>query len=108
MEKTTRKLGFNRGSLRLWLERQILSTAGFRKGDRWSLIETQEVIGDNGYPMLLIKADPQGARKIAGTPERPIVDINSNFLLAPFGNAGDLVEITNPTAGQLNIKRVSK
>lgn len=108
MEKITRKLGSNRGALRLWLERKILSNAGFKNGDRWTLVETQLVIGDNGYPLLMIKADPQGKRKIAGTVDRPIVDINSTTLLAPLGGAGDLVEITNPTLGQLNISRVSQ
>lgn len=68
----TRKIGQNRGRPRLWLEGRILSDAGFVKGDRWNLVPTEAGID--------ILKDAEGARKIAGTDTRPIIDIMGSSL----------------------------
>lgn len=74
MSTYTRKLGINRGKPRLWLEGKILLDNGFNKGDNWSL----DLI-NNGF---IIKLASEGTRKIAGTPERPIIDINATSILS--------------------------
>jgi hypothetical protein len=68
-----RKIGSNRGSARLWLEGKCLSEAGWKRGDTF-------------YPSwsagnLCYVKSPDGARKVAGTDTRPIIDTNTNRLL---------------------------
>lgn len=81
--KVTRKIGQNRGKPRLWLEGAILTAAGFRRGDAWSLVTHSD-----GFAIV---ADKNGKRKIAGTVSRPIVDITG----ASLGRVGlcDTVEV---------------
>lgn len=63
----TRRIGSNRGRARLWIEGQHLQAAGLPHGTLWTLTAT-----DTG---LTIAADPNGKRRIAGGPQRPIVDL---------------------------------
>lgn len=93
----TRKIGNNRGKLRLWLEGAILKDNGFNKGDKYSLVDL-----NNAYLVVL---DPDGKRKIAGTEDRPIIDINSSEKLGRFGDVGFLVNIECVTKGQLMITK---
>ena len=87
MSKTyTRKIGSNRGKPRLWLEGAILLETGFKHGLTWDAYPI-----DDGSLRLL--ASNEGGRKIAGTAERPIIDINSTATLAGF-SVGDVVTIT--------------
>ncbi len=67
MEQFTRKIGRNRGKPRLWIEGKHLNAAGLAHGTLWTLEQT-----DSG---LIIKADPNGKRRIAGRQDRPIIDI---------------------------------
>ena len=96
MTTPTRKMGANRGARRLWLEGAILVAAGFPHG-------TTFLVTPNGKDALLIVAHAEGPRRVAGTPERPIIDINSDKLLAPIGNTGDTLTIACPHAGLLFI-----
>lgn len=70
----TRKVGLNRGKPRLWLEGKILADNGFTCGSPWLL----QQVGSS----LILHATPGGDRKVAGTAQRPIIDINSKVLLA--------------------------
>lgn len=38
---------------------------------------------------------------MAGTPERPIIDINGARILAGFGSPGVVLHVTNPAPGVL-------
>lgn len=67
VEQFTRKIGRNRGKPRLWIEGKVLLDAGFPNGAHWTL--SQHGKG------LTIYIDPEGKRRIAGTPDRPIIDI---------------------------------
>lgn len=91
----TRKLGANRGATRLWLEGPVLLENGLRNGDRWSLYPD-----DNG---ITVVSGPEGERKIAGTPDRPIIDINSSKTLAVLGVTGDKVRVICNVPGTLRI-----
>lgn len=93
MTTYTRKIGQNRGKPRLWLEGVILSEHGFPHGTRWIIAKQP--------PFLLLLADPNGDRKVAGTQERPIIDINSAKLLAGLD---PVVEITELRLGQLQVR----
>lgn len=67
METYTRKVGQNRGKPRLWLEGKCLVNAGFSRGDRWTL-----------YPVgggFNIVGNTDGARKVSGKAEKPVIDI---------------------------------
>ena len=95
----TRKLCFNRGNLRLWIEGKFLVDAGFNQGDRYDLIDLQS-------GRFVISKTENGARKIAGKePNRPIVDICSTKLLDKLGAAGDLLTIISTEQGRITIQR---
>jgi len=98
MKQKTLRVCFNRGNLRLWIEGQFLLDCGFAHGDRYDLIDT----GDGIYA---IRKKDDGARKIAGKPDRPIIDINSTKTLEHLGQAGELIELTSRRAGHITIQR---
>ena len=77
MDEFTRKIGQNKGKPRLWLEGKILSDHGFRHGDMWQLLENFSggLIIERGLTVAGTRK-----RKIAGSPERPIIDIAGNSL----------------------------
>jgi hypothetical protein len=97
----TRKIGLNRGKRRLWLEGEVLSSNSFYRGDKFTaVIEKDE---------LQIYADPDGNRTIAGTADRPIIDINSDKLFAQLGwESGDQIEILSAGPRQLLLMLVEK
>lgn len=101
MSKTitiTRKIGRNRGKPRLWIEGRALVEAGLDHGALWTL----EV---KPYG-LSIRGNPEGTRKVAGKPGRPIIDI----IGASLGSLQDaeMVEITyQPGAGWMDVVPVS-
>lgn len=91
----TRKVGLNRGKPRLWLEGKVLSDNGFSCGSPWLL----QQVGTG----LVLHVTPEGNRKVAGTAQRPIIDINSKVLLA--GWSGEvLIEVME--RGMLRVTRV--
>ncbi len=67
MSIITRKIGRNRGKPRLWIEGKALLENGFTHGTRWTLQPCP-----SGF---ILRADPDGKRKVAGKPARPIIDI---------------------------------
>jgi hypothetical protein len=83
----TRQLGSNRGKCRLWIEGKDLADAGWRRGDRFD-VEYADC--------LILRRNPDGKRKIAGTAGRPIVDTNTDKLTtqARLGKPGDTVTIS--------------
>lgn len=86
----TRKIGQNRGKPRLWIEGQLLVDAGLDHGSRWDLLP---VPGG-----LLIRENPEGSRKIAGTPGRPIIDMAGSTLGA-LGEADKVSLVYRPGSG---------
>lgn len=92
----TRKIGLNRGQLRLWIEGKVLTDAGFTKGQRYDM----EPI-PNGYQLVL---RPEGKRKVAGTDSRPIIDINSTAKLERFGESVRIRDLGNGTIDILSYK----
>jgi DNA (cytosine-5)-methyltransferase 1 len=95
----TRKIGQNRGKPRLWLEGSILLDHGFHHGCSW---EAVRVSPDE----LRLKAGPLGGRKVAGTVDRPIIDINSGAILEGFG--GCWVAIEAVSRGKLRVIKGEK
>lgn len=75
---TTRNIGMNKGKPRLWIEGNVLVDAGLDHGQRWNL----EPHGDGAG--FTIAWHPEGKRKIAGKPGRPIIDI-TGATLSSFG-----------------------
>ena len=96
MSKTyARKIGINRGKPRLWLEGKVLADHGFSCGSPWLL----QQVGSS----LVLHATPEGNRKVAGTPQRPIIDINSKVLLAGWEGAEVSIEVMEQ--GMLRVTR---
>lgn len=77
------KLAHNKGHARVWIEGDILTANGFHHGRRFKRVMTV-TIGSNAPVMSLQFANVQDSDKrkgkIAGTPARPIVDLNGKFL----------------------------
>lgn len=65
----TRKIGMNKGKNRIWLEGAVLTDHGIQHGMRFDVI--------NSPNSLVILIDPDGKRKIAGKPDRPIIDMSA-------------------------------
>ncbi len=100
-KQASRKICFNRGNLRLWIEGKFLIECGFNHGDRYDLIDLQS----GRY--VLLKTE-NGARRIAGNAERPIVDINSTKTLEKLGKAGDMLTLVSKEAGRITVKRIEE
>ena len=61
---------------RIWLEGPRLIDAGFTHGVRYDVRETPSGI--------VISAHPEGKRRVAGTPQRPIIDITGAIVRDNF------------------------
>ena len=87
MKTIQRKIGSNKGKARIWLEGAALQDSGWTNGERFN-IEFRE--GSIAYVR-----DLYGKRKVAGTPTRPIIDTNTDKILASLRLAvGELVRVS--------------
>jgi hypothetical protein len=77
----------NRQRPRIWIEGARLLSAGFTRHTPYTI----ELVKDSLYLIRCAKGARKGARKVAGTPARPIIDITGKSC-APF-ETGDAVEI---------------
>jgi len=97
LTQTTRKLGSNRGKTRLWLEGDILSSHGWHTGDRFDVVMIDGV--------LKYAKNPNGKRKVAGKPGRPIIDTNTDKLSTTLNaKAGDVVNVI-ATADSITVQK---
>ena len=82
MQKTF-KTAFNRGNARVWIEGDILKANGFIHGRQFRRVMVA-TIGSNAPKLTLQFADvrdtDKGKGRIAGTPARPIVDLNGRYV----------------------------
>ena len=99
METITRKIGQNRGKPRLWLEGKCLTLAGFANGERWNLIP-RTLSNSGGFDIV---KHPAGGRKIAGKPERPIIDI-TGAALASVETCKTVSISFEPGAGLMSVR----
>jgi len=70
----TRKIGMNRGKPRIWLEGAVLTNANIHHGMRFDIV--------NSPNSLVIVCKVDGKRKIAGKPNRPIIDMSAGTITA--------------------------
>jgi len=90
-KEAKRKLGANRGKTRLWLEGKILSAKGWKAGDRFTVAYVDGAV-------TYVK-DPNGARKVAGTSARPIIDTNTDKLSTALNAmTGEFVNVSSLSA----------
>jgi hypothetical protein len=78
MTTYSRNIGSNRGKPRLWLEGAILASNGFSRGTPYQL---EPIIG--GF--IIVRGE--GARHVAGTADRPIIDISGGSYLPTMGQS---------------------
>lgn len=100
MNVKTLNVGMNRGKARLWIEGNWLVQAGFVRGMAYRV----DALPANG--MLLIVADPDGSRKVAGTDVRPIMDLTHSGQMAAIGGAGAVVSLVSPNAGAIIVTKL--
>ena len=95
-----RKIGSNKGKPRLWIEGKALIEAGLPHGTRWDLVSASQ-------GALCITANEKGSRKVAGSPDRPVIDVTASSLDPLRDAQGDMpatVTITfNPGQGCLHV-----
>ena len=84
----------NRGKPRIWIEGKRLTDAGLLAGDRFDMIRA--------LGQLMIHKRANGARKVSGKGERPIIDL-SGASCAPF-TTGDAVAIEYKPNGVIAIR----
>jgi hypothetical protein len=74
-------VGNNRGNARVWLQAKWLITAGFSNGTIYSV--------NYSAGKMTIEPSAKG-RKVAGSIDRPIIDLNSKKVTDAVGNAYDV------------------
>ena len=87
----TRKIGMNRGKRRIWLEGAVLSDNDINHGMRFDVLNHDNV--------LEIRVGPEGKRKIAGKPGRPIIDMSGATITDSFADSVTVVQVTHTTPG---------
>jgi len=86
LTQAKRKLGSNRGKTRLWLEGNILESQGWHTGDKFDVILIDGV--------LKYVKNPNGKRKVAGKPGRPIIDTNTDKISQTLNaSPGEVVNV---------------
>ena len=109
MTAITRNIGSNRGRPRVWIEGNLLLDNGFKHGVRWSITYEHFACTDGAMTALVIKADPDGKRKIAGTAKRPIIDIIGGAIELAFDcETVKTLEITVVEKGELRLLPAQK
>ncbi len=96
---STRKVGLSKGKPRIWLEKGELSDNGIHHGMRFDV-----------YPMgygIRIEIAATGKRKIAGTPERPIIDMAGKVVSGSGFDHGDEFYI-HAVDGGLDLIKINK
>jgi len=101
MNAKTLNVGMNRGKARLWIEGNWLAQAGFKRGDSYTV---RAMPANN---MLLIYADPEGSRKVAGTVDRPIMDLTASEQMAAIGGYKARVSLVSPNAGSIIVSQLA-
>lgn len=80
------KVCTNKGNKRIWIEGQILINAGFKNGACFArLMSEDKIVLSFEMPQAMNSKNPQ--HKVAGTEQRPIVDLCGKYLTAFFGDA---------------------
>lgn len=73
------RVGENRGKKRIWIEGKFLSDVNLNRGFRFD----KEIFQDDGEqpkPYLRLTENENGQHMIAGTEQRPIIDLNGKYL----------------------------
>jgi len=69
-------IGKNKGRPRLWIEGKFLLEANWQTGERWD--------PEPAPNRLTLRKSAEGKRKVAGTPQRPIIDMAGRIIEAAF------------------------
>jgi len=76
----TLKIGKNKGLARIWLERKILSENGWRKGQRFAVHVLNDEILLTVDSLHNVPSDPPSRHRVSGSDERPVIDLNGQWL----------------------------
>ena len=109
MKTAFRNIGQNRGKSRLWIEGEILSDAGLPHGAPWVLVASH-----GGLLVRKVSVEPGQkkahgglrVRRIAGTVNRPVIDISGSGL-------GDVAKMERvalhyiPAQGQIAVRNAA-
>lgn len=85
----TLKIGKNKGLARIWLERKILSENGWRKGQRFAVHVLNDEILLTVDSLHNVPSDPPSRHRVSGSDERPVIDLNGQWLQDFFDRFAD-------------------
>lgn len=95
MSVVTRKLCKARReqAARVWIEGKALTDAGWKRGDRFSVSAMGE--GENAAMILdrLVGRSELKSHHVAGTADRPIIDVTGENVRQLFGEPGTMLHI---------------
>lgn len=83
IDSNTYKVCYNRGNARIWIEGKRLIDNGIYNG-----LKFVKSVNEYGIVLKFLPSDYEGkSHKVAGSVERPIIDLNGKYLTKFFGNA---------------------
>ena len=83
------KIGTNRNSPRVWIEKSSLLKTGWQRGDRFDC-EFRD-------GSVVYTKNATGKRAVAGTVDRPIIDTNSHQITDSLGNVPRVAIVLTPS-----------
>ncbi len=101
------KVGRNRGNARVWLEGKNLLSRGITCKTPFSCeIRDDKIILRFGVREVTRYGKRTGVthRRVAGTPQRPIIDMNGGWLTEFFGGATEFIVLYESAPHQVTIK----
>tara|TARA_R100001129_G_scaffold57437_3_gene39578 strand:+ start:33 stop:449 length:417 start_codon:yes stop_codon:yes gene_type:complete len=82
IDSKTYKVCFNRGNARIWIEGKRLIDNGIYNG-----LKFVKSVNEYGIVLKFLPSDYEGkSHKVAGSVERPIIDLNGKYLTKFFGD----------------------
>jgi|TARA_R100000084_G_scaffold105003_1_gene62088 hypothetical protein len=83
IDSKTYKVCYNRGNARIWIEGKRLIDNGIYNG-----LKFVKSVNEYGIILKFLPAEYEGkSHKVAGSVERPIIDLNGKYLTKFFGDA---------------------
>lgn len=94
-----RHMGLNRGVLRVWLQGDVLVDAGLPHGTQWN-------VSRENKSLFIARAPVLGKRRVAGSPDRPVIDICSGQVLEGLAKPGDALDVAYvPRSGLIEVTK---
>lgn len=92
-----RNIGSNKGNARVWIEGDILASQGWTRGTRYDRLVEVET------GRIHLTANPDGRYKVAGTDDRPILDLAGKWMTRWADDAESVEVVVTPSTVRITI-----